>query len=370
MTLRTRHRYVAEASDRDGRRLGELVLAPDFTPAAEWSHLQGVRLGAFPALAHHGPCVVEPVYDDTSGQPYLAGIRMRFEAADPEYEGPLIPWGYFQQFVEGSSRQLVADGTLRAGEAFVYRICAFPARGGEVPPASVPEVGVDHAPAPFVLEQAALAPRLASAQRMCEPAWSAADFPVLVQPTVLEQAKELARAAGEHETGGILVGHVHRDTAGPEIYAEITAQIPAIHAHAGPAHLRFTEQTWSAVSDALALRGRDEIWLGWHHYHPFFCRRCDAARRRQCVLSRPFFSREDCELHRTVFDAAFSVALLLSDIGEESLSCDWFGWRRGRIAARGCYLLSRDGASALNAYAGAGTMPARVLSVSEEDYEH
>jgi hypothetical protein len=370
MSLRTQHRYVAEASDRDGRRLGELVLEPDFTPAAEWSYLQGVRLGAFPALAHHGPYVVEPVHDDTSGQPYIAGIRMAFEAADPAYEAPLIPWSYFQQCVEDSSKQLVADGALRLGETFVYRICAFPAPGDEAPPIPVSENAVDHASAPLLLEQAALAPQIAGAQRMCEQAWNTADIPVTVQPAVLEQANELAHAAGERESGGILVGHVRRDTASSEIYAEITAQIPATHAHAGPTHLRFTEQTWSAVSDALALRGRDEIWLGWHHYHPFFCRRCDAAQRRHCVLSRPFFSREDCELHRTVFDAAFSVALLLTDIGEGSLSCDWFGWRGGRIAPRGCYLLSRDGASTLNAHAGTGTTPARVLNVSEEDYEH
>ena len=370
MSLRARHRYVAEASDHDGRRLGELVLAPDFTPAAEWTHLQGVRLGAFPAFAHHGPCVVEPVYDDTCGQPYIAGIRMRFEAADPTYEAPLIPWSYFQQCVEGSSKQLVADGALWAGQAFVYRICAFPVHGGEAASTPASKIAVEQMSTLLTVEQASLAPQLAGAQRMCEQAWNTLDFPVIVQPSVLEQATELAHAAGEHESGGILVGHVRRDTASPDIYAEITAQIPATHAHAGPTHLRFTEQSWSAVSDALALRGRGEIWLGWHHYHPFFCRRCDAAQRRHCVLSRPFFSREDCELHRTVFDAAFSVALLLTDIGEESLSCDWFGWRRGRIAARGCYLLSRDGASILNAHAGTGTMPARVLDVSEEDYEH
>jgi proteasome lid subunit RPN8/RPN11 len=371
MALRTNHRYVAEASASDGRRLGELVLAPDFTPAAEWSHLQGVRLGAFPALAHHGPCVVEPAYDETLGRPYVAGIRVRFEAADPAYEAPLIPWSYFQQCVEGSAKRLVVDGALRAGEAFVYRICAFPAHGEQPAAAAAPEIAVDEACVALALEHAALAPRLARAQRMCEAAWNTADFPLFVQPTVLDQTIEMARAAGEHETGGILVGHVRRDTASCEIHAEITAQIPATHAHAGPTHLRFTAQTWSAVSDALALRGRNEIWLGWHHYHPFFCRRCDPARRHQCVLSRPFFSREDCELHRTVFDAAFSVALLLTDIGEESPSCDWFGWRRGRVAARGCYLMSRDGASTFKAHAGGGAMPAaRVLSVSEEDHEN
>jgi hypothetical protein len=367
MTLRTRHRYVAEASDRNGRRLGELVLEPDFTPAAEWSHLQGMRRGALPALAHHGPCVIEPAYDENLGRPYIAGIRVRFEAAEAAHEAPLIPWSYFQQCVEGSAMRLVEDGTMRAGESFVYRICAFPAPRDK----PAPDTPVGETPTSLMLDNAALAPRRARAARMCETAWNTADFPVFVQSNVLVEATELARAAGERETGGILVGHLLRDTITKEIHAEITAQIPATHAHAGSAHLRFTAETWSAVSDALALRNRNEIWLGWHHYHPFFCRRCDRPQRNRCVLSRPFFSRDDCELQRTVFDSAFSVALLLSDIGEEQLSYDWFGWRHGSVAARGCYLLARDGAPIPITHVYDGVMPAaRVLSVSEEKYEY
>ncbi len=68
-----------------------------------------------------------------------------------------------------------------------------------------------------------------------------------------------------------------------------------------------------------------------------------------------------------MFDAAFSVALLVSDIGEDSFSYDWFGWRHGRVAARGCYLLSRDGAPIPATHTeGGSTRTARVLSVSEE----
>jgi len=363
--LRNQHRYVAEASDRNGQRLGELVLAPDFTPAAEWSHLQGMRCGVLSALAHHGPGTVEPVYDENLGRPYIAGICVRFDEGAPSHKDPLIPWRYFQQCVEGSARRLVEDGTLRAGESFVYRICAFPARPDETTPTAVSETLVGETPVALTLDHATLTPRRVRADRMCEAAWNAADYPVFVHPEVLDEAAELARAAGDHETGGILVGHLLRDTVTREIHAEITAQIPATQAHAGSTHLRFTAETWSAVSDALALRKRNEIWLGWHHYHPFFCRKCEAAQQNRCTLSHPFFSRDDCELHRTVFDTAFSVALLLSDIGEPSFSYDWFGWRHGTVAARGCYLLKRDGGSKSIARANGGSTPAaRVLSMS------
>jgi hypothetical protein len=85
-----------------------------------------------------------------------------------------------------------------------------------------------------------------------------------------------------------------------------------------------------------------------------------------CALSSPFFSRDDCELHRAIFDTAFSVALLLSDTGRDQLDYALFGWRNGMIAARGCYLLSgaANPAEALHVDGGEATA-ARVLTVRE-----
>lgn len=344
MAPRSHHRYVAEATAADGRPLGELVLSPDFAPAAEWSHLQGVRRGVLPARAHCGPSVVEPVYDGVRGAPYVAGIRVRFDACDPAHDGPEIPWSYFQTCVEDSARRLVERGAVSTLDSIRYRVCAFPASPAEAAPAE--PVGA----APLVLERMALAPRLDGAARLGGSAWESADMPVLVPPAVLDEAAAMARAAGEQETGGVLVGHLRRDAAAPDVYAEVTAQIPAAGADAGPAHLGFTAETWSSVGDALALRGRGEVWLGWWHYHPFFCRRCEPSRRSRCGLSRPFFSRADCEVHRAVFDAAYSIAWLFTDVGEPALRFDCFGWRYGGIAPRGCHLLARAGARPATAY--------------------
>lgn len=370
MLLRDAHRYVAEASDREGRRLGELLLMPDFVPSAEWSHLQGVRRGALPAFAHYGPGVIEPVFDEVLGRPFVVGIRVRFDAQDSSYEAPTIPWQYFQPCVEESAARLVREGALQAGEVFDYRICAFPV-AMDNPTSTVPIALADEeTPALLRLEPSDLASKLAGAHHVCQGAWNDADYPVFVQPELLAEATDMAHAAGERETGGILVGHLYRDTTSPEIHAEITAQIPASLADAGHAYLGFTPQTWSAVSDALALRGRHEIYFGWWHYHPFFCRRCDPARRRLCVLSRPFFSRDDRELHRVVFDTAFSVALLLSDIGEASLCYNWFGWRQGSIAARGCYLLDSDRRSDFSKrMIEDSALVARVLNITENPHE-
>ncbi len=366
MALRSPYRYVAEASDTEGRRLGELALTPDLEPAAQWSHLQGVRAGALPAHAHYGPGVVEPVYDERRGRPYVEGIRVRFDAGPSNGPVPVIPWSYFQQSVERSATRLVDDGKLEAGERFVYRICAFPDGTDHILASTSRTIVDDEAPAPLALEPGDIDSLVARAARLCKAAWHDADFPVFVHASLLDEATQMARDAGDRETGGILVGHLRRDTSKPEIYAEVTAQIPAKHARPGYARLSFTPETWSAVSDALALRKRNEIWIGWWHSHPFFCSRCDVERRRVCALSSPFFSRDDCELHRAIFDTAFSVALLLSDTGRDQLDYALFGWRNGMIAARGCYLLSRAAnlTEALHVDGG-GAAAARVLAVRE-----
>ncbi len=368
--LRNRYRYIAEASDGEDRRLGELMIAPDFVMAAEWSHFQGVRAGVLDS-AHHGPGEVEPVFDEAAGPPYVEGIQVRFDSTGPTYRPPVIPWSYFHQSVEAAGTGLVEQGKLRSGDSFKYRLCAFPVHDARQSPAPAPLPIVDDVAVPLPLESVPMAARLTRARSMGQSAWNAADYPVFVNGTVLDEVGEIARAAGERETGGILVGHLRRDTDSVETYAEITAQITAERARSGLASLTFTPETWTAVRDALALRRRNEIWLGWWHFHPHWCRRCPEVRRRQCVLSRPFFSRDDCELHRAVFDTAFSVALLLSDIGEASLRYDWFGWRHGSIAVRGCYRLPGEKSSTRTEHADADTTPAaRVLNVREEHHEH
>jgi hypothetical protein len=43
-------------------------------------------------------------------------------------------------------------------------------------------------------------------------------------------------------------------------------------------------------------------------------------------------------LHRAVFSGPFHIALLLSDLGDDDLACDVFGWRYGMVMHRGYYL--------------------------------
>jgi hypothetical protein len=163
-------------------------------------------------------------------------------------------------------------------------------------------------------------------------------MPVFIPERVIHEAKALARGAGDIETGGVLIGRLYRDSESTEIFSAITAFIPARHTVADRSRLTFTADTWAAVRAAVDLRGEDEMLLGWIHSHPFWCRSCPQERRQLCPLMRPFFSRDDIALHRTVFPAAFNIAVLLSDFGESDLRCDVFGWRFGMVMSRDYYL--------------------------------
>ena len=136
---------------------------------------------------------------------------------------------------------------------------------------------------------------------------------------MIEETVELMVRAGGKETGGILIGHLHRDPGRRQLFLEVTAQIPAQHAEQELARLTFTPETWTAVDAALALRGKGEIQLGWWHSHPasHWCDDCPPETRRRCksagAPSGDFFSAHDVALHRTVFPRAYSIALVLSD---------------------------------------------------------
>jgi proteasome lid subunit RPN8/RPN11 len=174
---------------------------------------------------------------------------------------------------------------------------------------------------------------------------SALDAPVFVASCVLDEALALAAEADALETGGVLVGRLHRDRGAPELFVEITAQIPARHATARQASFEFTPETWAAAHAAIELRAQNELILGWWHSHPNFCARCPAERWPTCTVARPFFSGEDAHLHRTCFPQAYQQALLVSDLPERRHTAAWFGWRAGEVAVRGFRVLAGEGRS-------------------------
>ena len=322
------YRFALEHFTRDGRRLGQSLVTPDFGPAREAAYFAAVRRGAPLVTAPAGDAVA-PVWSDELGPPHLSGIRVLESEFATEY---------FLELAQAKAVEYVASGELARGEAYRYRVCAYPAEP-EPSAGPLPDFGVEALAEPIALGERSLDELLAHAEPVGEA--DALDAPVFIAAEVVAEICELAQKAGELETGGVLVGRLHRDPLAPDVFAEVVAQIPARHAEARGTSFSFTPETWAAADAALALRGGHELMLGWWHSHPYFCRACPEERRRSCSFARPFFSAEDVHLHRTCFPQAWQLALLVSDLPETGPTPALFGWRMGKVTQRGFGLVGR-----------------------------
>jgi hypothetical protein len=322
----------------DGESLGNVRLDPDLVPAvrcAEFEQTLERGIGA------HEPCgesVIEPLY---STPPWVRGIRIAAPGGDAaSVEFPLT---YFTSAVTRAASALVAAGKLVAGQRFDFKVYALAQahHAGELqieavngpPPIGQASLAALRLRSDIAGDDVSLAGRDAD---LAEP------MPVFIAERVLDEASELAARAGEIETGGVLVGRLCRDADGPA-FVEVTAQLPVEHTVATQHSLRLTPRTWVAVDAAIKLRNRAETALGWWHHHPFFCRRCPAARRALCPFSRPAFSQADRDVHREVFQNPWNVALLLSYLGAARPSYDVYAWHRGQIEAARFHILREAG---------------------------
>jgi hypothetical protein len=322
----------------DGR-YKRFVLAPDWRAALAWVHFEGIRAGRLPAVTRRGPSSVEPVWDALAGPPLVAAFRARVGAEGGAAVVREIPRAYLRPSALDAVATLVTRGVLRPGDAFRWTLHAIPTPDDPSTPLEDDAFALDEVAEALALGDAPLAPFLERAT-FVGPDPHAAHVPVFVPRQVLDEAEALARAAGDVETGGVLIGRLHRDA--DDLFVEITAQIPARHTLAEATRLTFTNDTWAAVRDAIALRGGDERLAGWWHHHPGFCRirGCPPERRRTCSAGAPFFSAEDVHLHTTCFPAGQHVALLVSEAGADgALERTLFGWWEGMVVARGFHVL-------------------------------
>jgi len=342
------YQYILDILTEDGRQLDRVVLAPDWKPALAWVQFEGVREGRLPAVTAAVPGEVEPIWDGRAGEPIVAAFRAVIPA---DGRGPVareIPKTYVRDLAQQASAKLVARGVLQAGDVFRYVISAFPVPA-VAPADALPANGfsVEEIVQPLPLADAPLASFFAQAV-VAGPDEPTGHLPVFLPRRVLDEAVAAAREAGDVETGGVLVGKLRRDSgardgAAPEIFVDVSAQIPALHTRSQSTKLTFTAETWAAVQVALTLRRRDELMLGWWHFHPDFCRLrdCPVERRARCTGASPFFSAEDVHLHATCFPSAYHVALLISDsTAAGGLTWSLFGWSQGMVTARGFHVLT------------------------------
>ncbi len=331
------YRYVIEMHCEDGRRLGQVAVSPDWQPAIESAAFQAMRRGLLPAIGSTPPGRIEPIWHEKLKPPYVSGFRVAVRDVAGDDGACELPTAYLRDAARAASSDFVQKGELKSGELFTYLVCAFPAAAASNDGPAAPGFAIEEVVEPLPLVDTPLQSFLANAVTCGDTL--AEDVPVFVPQRVLDEAVAMARAAGDSETGGILVGKLHRDRDTPEIFVEVTALIAAPHTLANATQVTFTAETWAAVDAALALRRRNELKLGWFHSHPDWCRKCPEENRERCQLSRPFLSADDVHLHGVCFGRAYHVALLISDNIRTGHTWSLFGWRRGTVAARAFHIL-------------------------------
>ncbi len=381
------YRYLIEFYRKDGEKVGGAVATPDLDPLREAAWFDALRTDRIDSTVDAGGLAVAPMWSERLGDPFLRGFRVGHTpgVGDPRGadttpgagdayapNGPDSITGVFGLEVFAEKAQstlddLVERGRLTKGETAYYLVSGYarPDDPSEKPDrpfstrATSPALPFRNTPLD------AFRPRMREAGPV-----KAEDVPMLLPREIEAEMVELSRLAEGKETGGVLIGHLHRDPGTRDLFIEITAQIPALHTEAASNRLTFTAETWTAVRAALDLRGRSELMLGWWHLHPVreWCKDCPPETRRNCSLSCGYFSSQDRALHRTVFPRAYSVALVVNDATDGPPTFSLFGWRVGSIVERGYHRLETETAAAVPASASAtpATAPAATAAPPDE----
>jgi hypothetical protein len=332
------YRYGLLLFRKDGATLGSVSVTVDWEPATEWTRFYHARRGGVP-LMEEGTAYVEPLWDRSEGEPFMRGFRVAYDSGGRKVTSD-FPSSYFREVAAQASAEFVKRGKLEAGDTYLFQAVAFAGNGAAKPGAGLELEVVEEKPAIGFVES-----RLEDFRRRSSAAGvvDGDDMPAFIPQRVLDEAAALARGAEGRETGGILIGRLHHDAALPEIFAEVTAQIPAEHTKGTAARLTFTAETWNAANAAVRLRNQAEVYLGYWHSHPVreWCRgkECTPEKQKTCQLAKDFFSEDDRAVMRAVFPRAHSLGLVVNDTAFADLSFSLFGWREGRIHPRGYYLL-------------------------------
>jgi len=331
------YQYMLDLYREDGSSLGQVPVEVDWEPALNSVHFTAIRQGVRPPVIAIGPSRIEPIWSPEAGKPYLAGFRaVLLGNGDNTPFSSDISTTYLRGLAQRASSHFVETGQLEPGDLFRYLVSAFPHEHEETAQQTgIAGFCVKEIAAPLPIDDRPLGSLLSRSVLVGEP--DEQDMPVFVSQHVLNEATALTREAGAKETGGVLIGYLHRDTASPEVMAEIVAQIPAAHSHSELTKLTFTAETWTAVRAALELRNDGTTMLGWWHSHTFMtemCKDCTKRKNGTCNATAAFMSADDCALHRTVFPRAWSVALVVADSPCAGLTLAMFGWKYGMVTRR------------------------------------
>ena len=240
MPGKSHYQYVLELfkPDQAMTPVGRTPLDFDTAPVLEWCFTAArqtpPRATDFMAAA----VAIDPLWDATLGEPYVDGLARTLTMDDRGAVECVVPTTCFL----GQARQAVVGpirgGALAAGTKVRFLVIAIPRPLDSGGAEDVIRFCVEAVPRPLPLAASRLEAFTdrAKAYERIDPV----DVPAFIPQPLLDGVAAISRAAGALETGGILVGRLHGDEALPEIFVEITGQIPVSHAHMNPrrSHLR------------------------------------------------------------------------------------------------------------------------------------
>ncbi len=327
-------RWAVQVVREDRTPVGQVPVELDWEPAREWLRFDALRQGVPPARALTLDCEVEPIWHDRLGEPHVEGVQLRAGKENGLSLQRNVGASFFAAPARAAIDEMVKAGTLAEGAevrclplAFARDAAASPERSRLTLRPAAPELAIPARSMPELLN--------GSSGPIGEV--HEEDIAVFLPRSVTDDAVALTQSAdGPVETGGVLIGHVCRDSHEGDLFVEVTALLPARHVEATSTKLSFTSETWTAFRSAIALRGRAEIMVGWFHSHPVreWCSKCPEESQRTCALRDGFLSEDDRLLHRTLFPRAYSIALVASDVAWGDTTLALFGWRRGQIERR------------------------------------
>jgi hypothetical protein len=340
--LASEYKLVIELLRENGARLGQMSVKIDWEPAREWTRFLGIRRGLLPLEESLRTTAIEPVWNRSMGEPYLEGFRVTISGKGCENISEDFSTAYFNNTARRASGHFVQTGSLKALDRFLYLVAAYPNHTGTQSSAKEtekPRFESEEVEPKISYEMKPLAESLEGA--VPEGVLCTGDMPVFIPRQILDEAEACTVSAKGIETGGILIGHLCRDEKLPEIFAEVTAQIPA-RANGNTHKLTFSPETWTAVRAAVDIRNKAELYFGFWHSHPVseWCKKndCSMEKLQNCPLAKGFLSEDDQMMFRAVFPRAYSVALVCSDLPIGNPSHSLFGWRSGRIESRGFHV--------------------------------
>ena len=353
-----RYRYTVQIHREDGSCLRRVETAVDWQRALECTWFLGLRREEVDLADGTRSSAILPLWHPEIGEPYVGGFRVTIISEKRSGLTEDFTTAYFRDEARRALMDLVCEGRLEESDTVrLFVTASHDEAHAKAGPASSFTVREEPARIRLIESRFSDVAGIPAGGPRCVPdgrgggdavagAQNAVDFPVVIPRTVLEEARDLVRAARPNESGGILVGRLHRDIESRDVFAEVTAQIPAQYTTSSVDRLTFTPETWAAAGAALERRDRGEIYLGWFHFHRVLdqCASCPDEKRGRCELAKGFLSADDRHLHRVVFPRAYTVALVFSPTAGDGVEHALFGWRYGALEKRGFYVTGDPGA--------------------------